>query len=360
VIRLEDLDFDLPEAAIARHPTENREDSRLLVLEGAVGSPTHHGFQELPNLLREGDLLVLNDTRVLPARLVGAKATSGMVEALYLSSEEDGLAELMVSGNRLRPGVEVFLKPSLGYRLQEKRASGRWAAEVIGAASWGELLSLAGLPPLPPYIRRQRCAHGEQETVATDVDRYQTLWASVDGAVAAPTASLHFSAGVLDELDRAGVQTASLTLHVGEGTFLPVEEENIAEHPIHEEWFEVPAGTQEKIRETKEKGGRVIAAGTTVCRALEGWTATGTPSGRTSLFILPGHEFLVLDGLLTNFHTPRSTLLCLVSAFAEFMGVEDGLGLVKSTYALALSEGYRFYSYGDASLWLKKPASTSG
>jgi S-adenosylmethionine:tRNA ribosyltransferase-isomerase len=354
-VRTEDLDFPLPEELIARHPAVRRAASRLLVVRGAARFE-HRKFGELPDLLEPGDLLVLNDTRVVPARLALTKSTGGAVEGLWLEELGGGLARLMLSGGRLRAGLALSSASGGRLILEEKVAPGEWIArldEPVGEA-WLAWLARHGATPLPPYIRRLRAAAGEADDSAEDRARYQTLWAAAAGSVAAPTASLHFDDAVLARVAARGVATARLTLHVGRGTFLPVTAPVLAEHRMHPESFLVAPDLERAFADCRARGGRVVAAGTTVCRALEAW-ARGE-RGSTRLLIAPGHEWRAVDALLTNFHTPRSTLLALVAAFAERTGAPDGLAAVKSAYAEAVARRYRFYSFGDASFWL--PSST--
>ncbi|RMH02719.1 MAG: tRNA preQ1(34) S-adenosylmethionine ribosyltransferase-isomerase QueA [Planctomycetota bacterium] len=351
-MRTEDLDFPLPEELIALHPPAERTASRLMAVDCAAGEWRHLGFRDLPALLRPGDLLVLNDTRVVPARIVARKPTGGRVEGLWLGERPDGRGLFLLSGSRLRPGTELHTANG-GYRLRltERVAPGRWLLEDESGRGWLRLLAEAGATPLPPYIRSRRERAGEPDDSPEDRARYQTVFAARDGAVAAPTAGLHFDQELLVGLRAAGVATATLTLHVGEGTFLPVTTERLEDHPMHAERYEVPAAARESIERTRAAGGRIVAAGTTVCRALESFARDGRAAGATELFLRPGSRFLLTDALLTNFHTPRSTLLALVAAFAEQRGAPDGLALVKRAYAAAVARRYRFYSYGDASFW---------
>jgi len=349
---LSELDFPLPEELIARHPPATRREARMMVVQGGLWQ--HHTFAELATFLLPGDLLVLNDTRVLPARLCLHKESGGRVEGLFLRETLDGMARCLMSGGRLRPGVVLLpddgADSGVRLELREKGERGTWTVSLSGAADWTSALAVIGRTPLPPYIRRMRELDGEGLESAEDRDRYQTVWAQQAGSVAAPTASLHFDSELLASLEEQGVELARLTLHVGRGTFLPVETERVEDHPMHAERFELPDGLGEQLQQARADGRRIVAAGTTVCRALEAWAA-GDRS-ETSLIILPGHPFRLVDGLLTNFHTPRSTLLALVAAVAQQQGALDGLDLVKRTYSAAVTEGYRFFSYGDASLWL--------
>ena len=351
MVELRELDFDLPERLIASHPPAERVDARLMVATPGDDRFSFTDFRQLPDFLRGGDLLVMNDTRVLPARLVCRKRTGGQVEGLFLEEQEDGRARCMLSGGRLREGVELQLSDDAPLlRLDKKLPRGEWLLDMQPAMEWGTFLFRHGSTPLPPYIRKLRSNAGEAEDSEEDRQRYQTLWAQRDGSVAAPTASLHFDAFLLRRLAQAGVEFAHLTLHVGQGTFLPVECERVEEHAMHAERFEVGADLVAAMQHCRESGGRVIAIGTTVCRALEAH-ARGD-RGSTDLMILPGHRFQAVDGLLTNFHTPRSTLLALVAAVAQHLGAADGLSFVKRSYAAAIAEQMRFYSYGDTSLWV--------
>jgi S-adenosylmethionine:tRNA ribosyltransferase-isomerase len=334
-LRLSDFDFALPPELIAQHPAAERSASRLLDGSGAV--PADRIFLDLPLLLSPGDLLVFNDTRVIKARLLGEKATGGAVELLV---------ERVLGGFEVWAHVRASKSPRAGSLL---RLAGAFDAEVLGRAGPDEslyhlrfpaeplaLLEAHGHVPLPPYI--------EREDGADDAERYQTVFAARPGAVAAPTAALHFDAGVLAALEARGVATARVTLHVGAGTFQPVRSENIAEHRMHSEWFEVPAATVDAVAATRARGGRVVAVGTTTLRALESAARGGSlqPTlGDTDIFITPGFEFRVVDRLLTNFHLPKSTLMMLVSAFA-------GHAQVMALYRHAVESRYRFFSYGDA------------
>jgi len=337
---LSDFDFVLPEHLIAQHPAAERSASRLL--DARAPELVDRIFKDLPGLLHEGDLLVFNDTKVVKARVFGEKASGGKLELLI---------ERVLQGNEVVAHMKVSKKPAVGTVLL---MSGGYTAELLGR--WpdedGQLFRLRfseephqlmeqhGHVPLPPYID-----HGDS---AEDVARYQTVFAAKPGAAAAPTAALHFDEGVLAALEARGVQRANVTLHVGAGTFSPVKTENIAEHRMHREWYEVPAATQQAIAETKARGGRIVAVGTTTIRTLESWAKTGQASGDTEIFITPGFEFRVADLLITNFHLPKSTLMMLVSAFA---GYEHIMGL----YQHAIAQRYRFFSYGDAML-LKRTA----
>ena len=335
---LSDFDFTLPDELIAQHPAAVRSASRLLAGTGPL--PVDRTFSDLPGLLLPGDLLVVNDTQVIKARLMGEKPTGGAVE---------GLVERVIPGTR-----EVWAH----LRASKSPRPGTWVrfadafdAEVLGRVGPEdalfhlrfpddpfELLRRHGHVPLPPYI-----THADE---AEDEARYQTLFAARPGAVAAPTASLHFDEAVLAALDARGVKRATVTLHVGAGTFQPVRSERLSEHRMHSEWYEVGADTVAAIAATRAAGGRIVAAGTTALRALESAARGGTlqaSRGETDLFITPGYDFRVVDVLVTNFHLPRSTLLMLISAFA-------GHAHVKALYRHAIESRYRFFSYGDAML----------
>ncbi|MEK6711509.1 MAG: tRNA preQ1(34) S-adenosylmethionine ribosyltransferase-isomerase QueA [Nitrospinota bacterium] len=339
-----DFDYDLPPGAIARYPAPRREDARLLVLPRTEGPLEHRAIRELPRLLRPGDLLVLNDTRVMPWRLEGRRASGGKVEALLIEREREGAFRALVSANRPLAGGERILFPEgrearLGPPGRERSLT---FTDPEGVEEW---IERRGGMPIPPYLGRP--------AEALDRERYQTVYARAPGAAAAPTAGLHLSEGLLEELAAAGVGRASLTLHVGPGTFRPVKAARIEDHELEAEACAIPPETAGRIAEARARGGRVVAVGTTVVRTLE-WAAMEAErggggallregSGRTALFIRPGHRFRVVDALLTNFHLPRSTLLMLVSAFA-------GRERVLAAYGEAARAGYRFYSYGDAML----------
>jgi S-adenosylmethionine:tRNA ribosyltransferase-isomerase len=338
---LADFDFELPPELIAQHPAAERSASRLL--DGRTPSPTDRVFRELPDLLQAGDLLVFNNTRVIKARLHGRKASGGGVEALV---------ERVLPGHEVWAHIRASKSPKPGAML---RFADAFDAEVLGRCGPDDglfhlrlngdpltLLDAHGHVPLPPYI-----THADEED---DVRRYQTVFASQPGAVAAPTAALHFDEALLARLAERGVRTAEVTLHVGAGTFQPVRTENLAEHKMHSEWFNVPQSTADAIEATKAAGGRVVSVGTTTLRALES-AALNAPDGLTlqagsrdtAIFITPGFEFKVVDVLVTNFHLPKSTLMMLVSALA-------GYDRIRSLYQHAIAHGYRFFSYGDAML----------
>jgi S-adenosylmethionine:tRNA ribosyltransferase-isomerase len=330
-----DFDFALPPELIAQHPAAERSGSRLL--DGTGPSPADRVFRELPALLQAGDLLVFNDTKVVKARLFGEKPTGGKVELLI---------ERVLQDNQVVAHMKVSKKPPLGTALGMQGGftatlQGRWPREdgplfrfALSADPYA-LMEQHGHVPLPPYIE-----HGD---TAEDARRYQTVFAKNPGAVAAPTAALHFDEALLAQLEAHGVQRASVTLHVGAGTFQPVKVESIADHTMHSEWYEVPEATRLAIDAARARGGRIVAVGTTTVRTLESWALTGQASGDTSIFITPGFQFRVADRLVTNFHLPRSTLMMLVSAFAGYDRIMD-------LYRHAVAHRYRFFSYGDAML----------
>ena len=332
-----DFEYELPQELIAQYPLPERSASRLLVLGNGSDGPQDRSFRDLPGLLRPGDLLVFNETRVIPARLFGRKPTGGHVELLIerVTGECSALAHGRAS-KPLRPGQELEVDGGGRLVVADRRD------DLVEVESPDEplmtLLQRSGHMPLPPYIGRS--------DEPADRERYQSVFARVPGAIAAPTASLHFDEAVLAALEKRGVESARLTLHVGAGTFQPVRGEDIAEHRMHQEWCEIGPGVVEAVAATRKRGGRVVAVGTTVVRALESACAGGELrpfSGETGLFITPGYRFRAVDALITNFHLPRSTLLMLVSAAA-------GRERVLAAYRHAVKAGYRFFSYGDAML----------
>nr|WP_315228314.1 tRNA preQ1(34) S-adenosylmethionine ribosyltransferase-isomerase QueA [uncultured Albidiferax sp.] len=344
---LSDFDFDLPTELIAQHPAAERSGSRLL--DGTGEAPIDRIFHTLPSLLQAGDLLVFNDTKVLKARLFGEKPSGGKVELLV---------ERVLTGNQVAAHMRVSKKPEPGttITLAGKDGESGFCATLLGR--WPDangtlfrfvlsndagddpytLMERHGHIPLPPYI-----THTDSEE---DAVRYQTVFARAPGAIAAPTAALHFDDALLAQLEAQGVQRASVTLHVGAGTFQPVKTENLAEHQMHSEWYEVPQATQKAIADCKARGGRVVAVGTTTVRTLESWAQSGRATGDTRIFITPGFVFRHVDLLVTNFHLPKSTLMMLVSAFA-------GYGKIMALYRHAIAQQYRFFSYGDAMLLSK-------
>jgi len=331
--------FDLPSGLIAQQPLERRSDSRLLHISLRDGGFCDRLFRDLPSLLREDDLLVFNDTRVIPARLHGRKESGGKVEIMLerLLSDEQCLVQLRVSKSP-HSGSTIFLED--GSRLEVIGREGSFFHLRCLDGTLGDLLQRLGHMPLPPYITR--------EDTAADRERYQTVYARNPGAVAAPTAGLHFDRDLLNKIDQRGISSVCVTLHVGAGTFQPVRCENIEDHRMHAEYLDVSESVCAAIKQAKDKGGRIIAVGTTAVRSLETAAAGGVLrpfSGDSRIFIYPGYEFKVIDGLITNFHLPESTLLMLVSALA-------GLEETRRAYRHAVQEQYRFFSYGDAMLVL--------
>jgi S-adenosylmethionine:tRNA ribosyltransferase-isomerase len=333
-----DFDYHLPQSSIAQTPAEPRDSSRLMVMDRQTGSLQHTIFNQLGGFLRPGDLLVWNETRVIPARLYARKVTGGKAEILLLKRHDLTTWEALVGGKGLNEGKHLALADGLDVEiaavLEGSRRLVRFAEPVESH------LAQVGHTPLPPYIH----------TPLDNPERYQTVYAKTPGSAAAPTAGLHFTSGLIAALQAQGVRFASVTLHVGLDTFAPVTEDDPTEHQIHTEWCELPAETANLINETKAAGRRVIAVGTTSVRTLESATISNQKStiinaysGPTSIYILPGYEFKVVDAMITNFHLPKSTLIMLVSAFA---GREN----VLQAYQTAIQEGYRFYSFGDAML----------
>lgn len=341
-MKKEDFYFDLPEELIAQDPLEDRSGSRLLVLDKETGETEHHIFREIVNYLNPGDCLVINDTKVIPARLIGEKeGTGAKVEVLLLKRKENDIWETLVKpGRKMKPGARLVF------------GNGLLKAEVIGVVEEGnrlirfeyegifeEILDQLGQMPLPPYITHQ----------LEDKNRYQTVYAKHSGSAAAPTAGLHFTPELLDEIKEKGVEIAHVTLHVGLGTFRPVSVENVEEHHMHSEHYECTQDAADRINRARANGGRIIAVGTTSCRTLESITDENgivhPGSGSTDIFITPGYRFKAVDALITNFHLPESTLLMLISAFSSR---EE----VMRIYKHAVEERYRFFSFGDASFFI--------
>ena len=336
-----DFSYELPEELIAQHPLSERTASRLLCLDGSAGTVRHGQFRDLEDLLHPGDLLVFNDTRVLPARLYAVKETGGRIEVLVerLTGECSAVVHLRASKSP-KPGTRLFIAADAdaAHSLVQLEVGERQGSlfTIHSDEPLGPLLAAWGHMPLPPYIDR--------DDVAADRERYQTVFARREGAVAAPTAGLHFDQDFIDALDRRGVERAYVTLHVGAGTFQPVRSDDIRDHEMHREYLEVDSTVCEAVTRTRQRGGRVIAVGTTAVRSLETAAATGELRpyvGDTQLFIYPGYRFHCVDAMITNFHLPESTLLMLVSAFS-------GKEAVLAAYAEAVAERYRFFSYGDA------------
>ncbi|MGM9618791.1 MAG: tRNA preQ1(34) S-adenosylmethionine ribosyltransferase-isomerase QueA [Oscillospiraceae bacterium] len=337
-MKTHDFYYDLPQELIAQTPLARRDGSRLLVLDKETGAWEHRHFFDLPEFLRPGDCLILNDSRVIPARLLGAReGTGGACEVLLLNDKGDKIWECLVRpGRRLRPGARI------------RFGEGELTAEILSVTEGGgrlvrfeyegiflEVLERLGKMPLPPYIKEE----------LRDQERYQTVYSRVSGSAAAPTAGLHFTPELLEKIRSMGAGIGYVTLHVGLGTFRPVKEEDILDHEMHSEYCEIPQATADLVNETKRHGGRVICVGTTSCRTIESWAAedgTLRPcSGWTNIFIYPGYRFKVLDALVTNFHLPESTLVMLVSALA-------GREHILAAYEEAVRQRYRFFSFGDA------------
>lgn len=338
-MRVNAFDFDLPPERIALRPVVPRDAARMLVVD--AGGMADRGVRDLPSILRAGDCLVFNDTRVIPAQLEGVRGAAKIGATLHKREGLRGWRAFVRNAKRLRDGDVIDFGEGVAATASDRGEDGSWLLTFAGDEPVEVLLSKAGTMPLPPYIASKRPID------ARDADDYQTMFAEKDGAVAAPTASLHFTPGLIAAIDAAGIGREVLTLHVGAGTFLPVKAEDTDDHRMHAEWGRIDADTAARLNAVRASGGRVIAVGTTVLRLLESAaTADGMIApfeGDTSIFITPGYRFRAIDGLMTNFHLPKSTLFMLVSAL---MGLET----MQATYAHAIAEGYRFYSYGDSSL----------
>ncbi|MCI0499734.1 MAG: tRNA preQ1(34) S-adenosylmethionine ribosyltransferase-isomerase QueA [Planctomycetales bacterium] len=346
-MKTEDLNYALPEELIAQYPPQRRDQSRLLVLHRNSGTLEDRRFCDLPDYLRPGDCLVLNDTKVLPARFYVRKLTGSRFEGLFLHEEADGQWQVLLkNARRLKNGQTVELLDRTGNHpwgsavVTQSDLPGQWRLKPSAPMGAFSILEQIGLAPLPPYIKR---GPGSAD-IAEDLTRYQTIYAQRPGAVAAPTAGLHFDQPLLDRIRQNGVQTASITLHVGMGTFRPVQTSTLDEHPMHEERYEISDLAADIINRTMQAGGRIIAVGTTSVRTLES-AAQGrhvrAGGGTTRLLIQPGYAFKIVDAMVTNFHLPKSTLLALVGSFA-------GLETILRTYRHAIEQKYRFFSYGDA------------
>jgi len=343
-MRVEEFDFALPPERIALRPVRPRDAARLLAVKGAGALRDHH-IHDLPGLLRTGDLLVFNDSRVLPAQLEGRRGAARIRATLHKRLDPRRWQAFVRRGKRLRLGDRIEFAAGVQALAEARQEDGSWTLAFLGEEPVEALLERAGTMPLPPYIASKRPAD------LADRHDYQTIFAARDGAVAAPTAALHFTPELLAGLNAAGIGYTTLTLHVGAGTFLPVKAQDTVDHQMHAEWGTIPPESAARINAVREAGGRVIAVGTTTLRLLESAArpdGTIPPfTGDTAIFITPGYRFKAINGLLTNFHLPRSTLFMLVSAL---MGLEK----MQSAYRHAIEEGYRFYSYGDASLLLPR------
>ena len=343
-MRVDEFDFDLPQERIALRPARPRDSARMLRVEGEAISD--RSVSDLPSLLRKGDVLVFNDTRVIPAQLEGKRGDASIGATLHKREGPREWWAFVRNAKRLRDGDLIDFGEGVRASAVSKDPDGAVLLAFHGEEPVELLLEKAGRMPLPPYIA------GKRPTDEADRSDYQTMFAREEGAVAAPTAALHFTDALIGALDQQGIGRETLTLHVGAGTFLPVKAANTTDHKMHSEWGRIDAATADRLNQARSAGGRIIAVGTTSLRLLESAAdADGTIrpfEGDTAIFITPGYRFKAIDGLMTNFHLPKSTLFMLVSALM-------GLDVMKSAYAHAISEGYRFYSYGDASLLLPKP-----
>ncbi|WP_067732729.1 tRNA preQ1(34) S-adenosylmethionine ribosyltransferase-isomerase QueA [Novosphingobium naphthalenivorans] len=341
-MRVDLFDFDLPPERIALRPARPRDAARMLVVEGEAPFADRH-VRDLPDLLREGDVLVFNDTRVIPAQLEGLRGEARIGATLHKRIDLRRWQAFVRNAKRLKPGDRIAFPADVSALAEQRHEDGSWTLLFEGEEPVEVLLERAGRMPLPPYIA------GKRETDEADASDYQTMFAREKGAVAAPTAALHFTPELVERLDAASIARETLTLHVGAGTFLPVKADDTQDHRMHAEWGRIDAETAERLNETRARGGRLIAVGTTSLRLLE--SAAGDDGvirpfeGDTSIFITPGYRFKAIDGLMTNFHLPKSTLFMLVSAL---MGRER----MQAVYARAIATDYRFYSYGDSSLLL--------
>jgi S-adenosylmethionine:tRNA ribosyltransferase-isomerase len=342
----ESLNYHLPDELIAQKPADKRTASRLLVLARDSDTIIDKTFSNITEFINPGDCLVLNDTKVLPARFFAQRKTGARLEGLFIEETQDGHWQVMLKNSRkIKPGETIDLigndkTPFCEVTAIERTEEGQWLLDVNAEGSPEDILAQTGFPPLPPYIKRD----DNPDTAADDFSRYQTVYAKNAGAIAAPTAGMHFTTELMDDLKQKGVSIAYVTLHVGAGTFKPVTAEDLADHPMHSERYELNEENADIINQAKKSGGRVIAVGTTSVRTLEAIAADGplkAQQGSTRLFIKPGYEFKAVDAIITNFHLPKSTLIALVGAFA-------GMDKIMNAYAHAIKNKYRFYSYGDS------------
>ncbi len=349
-MQTESLNYELPPELIAQKPADKRTASRLLVVDRAADSVTDKTFSDITAYIKPGDCLVLNDTKVLPARFFAQRKTGGKLEGLFVEEISAGVWKVMLKHSRkIKAGEKIDLvannkTPFCEVTACERMEDGQWLLEIGADGTPEDILAQTGFPPLPPYIKRD----DNPENSADDFARYQTVYAKNAGAIAAPTAGMHFTKGLMDDLKRSGVNIAYVTLHVGAGTFKPVTAENLADHPMHSERYSLDSENAEIINRCKRSGGRVIAVGTTSVRTLETIAAEGElkpATGSTRLFIKPGFEFKAVDAIITNFHLPKSTLIALVGAFA-------GMDRIMNAYGHAIEQKYRFYSYGDSMIIL--------
>ncbi|MCP5005697.1 MAG: tRNA preQ1(34) S-adenosylmethionine ribosyltransferase-isomerase QueA [Planctomycetes bacterium] len=343
--KIADYDYVLPKELIAQYPLSVREESRLLVLHRKDAVIEHRKFSEIIEYLHCGDVLVLNDTKVFPARITGSKITGGRVEALLIREVKDNVWEALLKPNRkLKEGDSIYFHDnSLEGKVLCKNRSGSWYIEFKNGENFANTLMNIGSMPLPPYIKRSR---DNKQLATMDQTRYQTVYAKNVGAIAAPTAGLHFSKNLIDKIAEKGIAIAYITLHVGLGTFKTIKENDFTQHTMHKEYYQVPQQTINAINKAKSLGKKISATGTTVCRVLETIAQTDCLrecSGWTDIFIYPPYKFEITDSLLTNFHLQRTSLLLLVSAFA-------GKANIHNAYEQAINKGYRFYSYGDCML----------
>jgi len=347
-MKTEKLNYNLPPDLIAQVPLSVRSDSRLLVLDRSTGNAQDSRFCSIGDFLSSGDCLVLNDTKVLSARFFARRATGGKLEGLFLAADTDGVWTAYMKGiRRLKQGDEFYLKDRrkddfCKAVLVEKLEQGKCRLKINSDMDTQTVLEKIGFPPLPPYIKRD----DDPTVAAEDRQRYQTVYARQSGAVAAPTAGLHFTETLIEQLKHAGIKFAFITLNVGAGTFKPVTEDNLEDHQIHQEWFDIDEENSAIINKAKNNGGRIIPVGTTSTRVLETVAVDSrvkAETGTTELFIMPDYQFKMVDAMITNFHLPKSTLLALVAAFA-------GLENILAAYKHAIEQRYRFYSYGDAML----------
>jgi S-adenosylmethionine:tRNA ribosyltransferase-isomerase len=339
-MRLRELDYELPPELIAQHPLEQRDQARLMMVERRNGIINHSRFYKLPRELRDGDLLVLNDTRVIPARLLAHKESGGAVELLLVRPVENmpyRWQALVRSHRALRTGMRLKLEDGEALVVVAQCRPGRVLVESADATSIENILARTGTPALPHYIRR--------EATIADVTEYQTVYADKPGAIAAPTAGVHFTPELLRQLEGSGIRTTFITLHIGPGTFTPLRTAQVEHHSMEAEWYTIPEAAMQAIELARRTGGRLVAVGTSTVRALESYAITGDREGYTGLFIFPGFRFRLVDAMVTNFHMPRSTVLALVMALA-------GRDLLLRAYAEAIRHRYRFLSYGDAMLIL--------
>jgi S-adenosylmethionine:tRNA ribosyltransferase-isomerase len=340
--KLQDFNYNLPRELIAQYPARPRDAAKLLVLNRKTKKISESRFSHLADFLQPGDVLVVNDSKVLPARLLGMKGSGGQVEILLHRLKKENIWECLLGG-RVKPGVQVFFKKGLVATLINNQGDGTWLVAFNQSGSkFIKTVSAIGLMPLPPYIKSAR------EKFLANKKRYQTVYAAPTktGSVAAPTAGLHFTPRLLKKLEKRGVSVKRITLHVGLGTFAAVKESDIRNHQMHAEWAVIDKRTAAYLKKAKQSGRRLIAVGTTSARTLETWAQAGWPkelSTWTKIFIYPGYNFLAVDALITNFHLPQSTLLMMVTAFA-------GKDLTKKSYDLAIAQNYRFYSFGDGML----------